>query len=164
MKNILALLMLMTALPASAARKDPIEEGFLKADAFIESGNYAKARSALDGALAELRIEDPRMVRYHERTGASWLREGKVKEARASFTAALKATQRLKVTDDSGAKAHVGLGLCLRREKNDRYALRFFKRALGFELDEGTRLFAEDQIREIEAALKDAPRAARRTP
>ena len=92
------------------------------------------------------------MVRYHERTGAAWLREGKVPEARASFTAALKATQRLKVTDDSAAKAYTGLGLCLRREGNDKYALKFFKKALGFRLDEGTKMFAEDQIREIEGA------------
>lgn len=152
--SLLALLLVAPA--AHARRSDPIEERFKAADALIEKSEYAKARAELDEALAELKTEDPRLVRYHERTGAAWLREGKVKEARASFTAALKATQRLKVGDDSGAKAYTGMGLCLRRENNDRYALRFFKKALSFQLDEGTKMFAEDQIREIEGAPPQA--------
>ncbi len=152
MKTVLALLLLAAALPASARHEDPIEESFKKVDVMIEKGDYVHARDALDDILAELKTEDQRMVRYHERTGAAWLREGKVKEARASFTAALKATQRLKVTGDSGAKAYTGMGLCLRRENNDKYALKFFKKALAFNLDEGTKMFAEDQIREIEGA------------
>lgn len=150
MKPALALSLLLLALPASARTADPIEEGFKKAEAMIESGDYAKARDALDEALAGLKVNDPRMVRYHERTGASWLGEDKVPEARVSFTAALKAVQRLKVVSDSGAKAYTGMGLCLRRENNDKYALKFFKKALELRLDEGTRMFAEDQIREIE--------------
>lgn len=152
MKPFLAFALLLLSLPAMAWWSDPIEEKFKKADQMIEKGEYAKARDALDAVLAELKNEDQRLVRYHERTGASWLREDKVTEARASFTAALKATQRLKVTDDSGARAYTGLGLCLRREKKDKYALKFFKKALGFRLDAGTKMFAEDQIREIEGA------------
>lgn len=139
-------------------RSDPIEERFKKANALIEKGRFAEARTELDDALGEMPKEDPRLVRYHERTGAAWLQEGKVKEARASFTAALKATQRLSVKDDSGAKAFTGMGLVLRKEGNDKYALRFFKKALGFKLDEGTRMFAEDQIREIEG---EPPQAAK---
>lgn len=151
MKTVLALSLLFLALPASA-RKDPVEEGFKKAETLIVKGDFTKARDALDELLAELKADDPRMVRYHERTGAAWLGEGKVAEARTSFTAALKATQRLRVTDDSGAKAYTGMGLCLRRANNDKYALKFFKKALSFQLDEGTKMFAEDQIREIEGA------------
>lgn len=153
---LLAALLLLPL--AASARRDPIEERFKKADELIEKGEYAKSRDELDAILAELKTDDQRMVRYHERTGASWLREGKVKEARASFTAALKATQRLKVSGDSGAKAYTGMGLCLRRENNDKYALKFFKKALQFKLDEGTRMFAEDQIAEIEGR---PPQAAR---
>lgn len=153
MKAILALSLIFLSLPAAARKAaDPVEESFRKVDDLIEKSEYSQARGALDDILAELKTEDPRLVRYHERTGASWLREGKIKEARASFTAALKATQRLKVTDDSGAKAYTGMGLCLRRESNDKYALKFFKKALAFHLDEGTKMFAEDQIREIEGA------------
>jgi tetratricopeptide (TPR) repeat protein len=152
MRSVLALFLLLAAFPAAAARPDPVEESFKKIDALIEKGEYDKARDALDEILAGLKIEDPRLVRYHERTGASWLREGKIPEARASFTAALKASQRLKVSSDSGAKAYTGMGLCLRRENNDKYALKFFKKALALQLDEGTRMFAEDQIREIEGA------------
>lgn len=157
MKTVLALALLLLALPASA-RKDPIEEGFKKAEALIVKGEFTKARDALDEVLADLKADDARMVRYHERTGAAWLGEGKIREARSSFTAALKATQRLRVTDDSGAKAYTGMGLCLRRENNDKYALKFFKKALAFQLDEGTKMFAEDQIREIEG---DPPVPAR---
>ena len=158
MKKMLALAaLLLLSLPAGAKR-DPLEKRFKAADELIEKGEYAKSRVELDAILVELKTEDPRMVRYHERTGAAWLREGKVKEARASFTAALKTTQRLKVTDDSGAKAYTGMGLCLRQQKNDKYALKFFKKALQFNLDEGTKMFAEDQIAEIEGR---PPQAAR---
>ena len=152
MKIVLAASLLLAAFPAAAARVDPVAESFKKIDVMIETGEYVKARDALDEVLAGLKSDDPRLVRYHERTGASWLREGKVPEARASFTEALKAAQRLKVVSDSGAKAYTGMGLCLRRENNDKYALRFFKKALAFRLDEGTKMFAEDQIREIEGA------------
>lgn len=151
MRRLLAVALLLAALPA-AARKDPLEENFKKADVLIEKGDYTEARATLDEILAGLKAEDPLLVRYHERTGAAWLREGKLKEARASFTAALKATQRLKVTGDWGAKAYTGMGLVLRRENNDKYALKFFKKALSFNLDEGTKMFAEDQIREIEGS------------
>jgi tetratricopeptide (TPR) repeat protein len=153
MKLVLALALFALS-PAAHARKaaDPIEKKFTKVDALIEKGEYAQSRDLLDEILTELKTEDQRMVRYHERTGAAWLREGKVREARASFTAALKAAQRLKVTGDSGAKAYTGMGLCLRRENNDKYALKFFKKALTFNLDEGTKMFADDQIREIEGA------------
>jgi tetratricopeptide (TPR) repeat protein len=147
----MALSLLLAAFPA-AARVDPVEESFKKADLLIEKGEYSQARDELDDIRAGLSITDPKLVRYHERTGASWLREGKIAEARASFTAALKATKRLTVNTDIAAKAYTGMGLCLRRENNDKYALKFFKRALGFKLDEGTKMFAEDQIREIEGA------------
>lgn len=151
MKSSTALVLLLAALPA-AARLDPIEAGFQKAERFIEAGRYSQARDALDDALGDLPPEDARLVRYHERTGAAWLREGRIPEARTSFTSAVKAAQRLKVSDESLAKAYAGLGLCLRRENNDAYALKFFKKARSGKLDEGTRMFVEDQIREIEGA------------
>ncbi|MBI5247464.1 MAG: tetratricopeptide repeat protein [Elusimicrobia bacterium] len=150
MKAVLTLALVLAALPVSARRSDPVEESFKEVDVSIGKGEFSKARDKLDEILALLKIDDQRMVRYHERTGAAWLGEGRTAEARASFTAALKATQRLKVTGDSGAKAYTGMGLCLRRLNNDKYALRFFKKALTFNLDEGTKMFAEDQIREIE--------------
>lgn len=149
------LVLLLSALPA-AARLDPIEAGFQKAERLIEQGKYMQARDALDDVLGELPPEDARLVRYHERTGASWLREGRIADARTSFTSAVKAAQRLKVSDESLSKAHAGLGLCLRREGNDAYALKFFKKARSGKLDEGTRMFVEDQIREIEGAPPQA--------
>jgi tetratricopeptide (TPR) repeat protein len=152
MRTVLALAILLLAFPASARRADPLDAGFKKIDQMIENGDYAKARVALDDVLAELKPEDPRLVRYHERTGAAWLREGNIPVARTSFTSALKAAQRLKVSDDSVAKAYAGMGLCLRRENNDSYALKFFKKALAIKLDEGTRMFVDDQIREIEGS------------
>ena len=156
MRSVLSLALLFLALPgaASAARRaaDPVEEGFKSADQMIEVGEYVRARDALDDVLGMLKADDRRQVRYHERTGASWLRAGKVPEARASFTSAIKAAQRLKVADEHVGKAFAGLGLCLRRESNARYALKFFRKALEQKLDEGTRMFVDDQIREIEGA------------
>ena len=150
MKIVWALALMLLAFPASARKDvDPLEKSFQRIDAMIERGEYARARDALDEVISELKIDDPRVVRYHERFGASWLREGKVSEAHASFTSALKAAQRLKVFGEPYAKANTGMGLCLRRENNDKYALRFFRRALSAGLDEGTKMFVEDQIREI---------------
>lgn len=151
MKTVFLLALYFLGLQGSArAAADPIDKSFLKIDAMIEKGAYAKAREALEDILAELQPEDPRLLRYHERTGAVRLRVGEIVEARASFTATLKAAQRLKITDESVAKANAGLGLCLRRENNDKYALKFFKKALALKLDAGTRMFVEDQVREIE--------------
>lgn len=152
MKTILALSLILLGIPAAAAarRADPIDGSFAKIDQLIEKGDYTKARGALDDLLAEFQPDEPRLVRYHERMGAAWLREGRIAEARGSFTGALKAAQRLKVFDESVGKAYAGLGLCLRREGNDKYALKFFKKALAAKLDEGTRMFVEDEIREIE--------------
>jgi tetratricopeptide (TPR) repeat protein len=154
MKTVLSLALLLLALPAAAAgrRADPVEDGFKQADQLIDVGEYVRARDALDDVLGQLKSDDPRLVRYHERTGAAWLRAGKIPEARASFTAALKAAQRLKVSGDDVGKAYAGMGLVLRRESNDRYALKFFRKALEQKLDEGTRMFVDDQIREIEGA------------
>ena len=150
MKTVLALALLFLTFPAAARRADRVDADFKKIDQLIERGEYTRARDALDDVLAELRPGDPRLVRYHERVGAAWLREGDISMARSSFTSALRVIQRLKVSDDAAARAYAGMGLCLRREENDSYALKFFKRALGFKLDEGTRMFVEDQIREIE--------------
>ncbi|MBI2789839.1 MAG: hypothetical protein HYX59_14285 [Elusimicrobia bacterium] len=153
MRYALSLSLLLMASASSAARRaDPVESGFKQADQLIEVGEYVRARDALDDVHAALKADDPRQVRYHERTGAAWLRAGKIAEARIAFTAALKAAQRLKVSDEHAGKAYTGMGLCLRRESNDRYALKFFRKALENKLDEGTRMFVDDQIREIEGS------------
>lgn len=152
MRIVLALGLLLAAIPADARRADPVDNAFARVDRLIEKEDYSRARDELDELQAGLKAEDPRQVRYHERTGAAWLREGDIPQARAAFTAALKAAQRLKVTGDIVGKAYAGMGLCLRGESNDRYALKFFRKALDHKLDEGTRMFVDDQIREIEGA------------
>lgn len=144
--------LLVVSAPVAARPGDPVEDGFKKADESIAKGEFAKARAELETVRAGLKAKDRRAVRYHERMGAAWLGENRVKEARAAFTTALQATRDLKDAGDASARAYTGMGLCLRREGNDAYALKFFKKALTFELDEGTRMFAEDQIREIEGA------------
>ena len=112
MRIVLALSFLLLAFPAVARRADPIEDAFKKADELIEKGDYVKARDTLDAVLSELKAEDPRLVRYHERTGAAWLRDDRIADARSSFTAALKATQRLRVTakvDRRALRIHCGI-------------------------------------------------------
>ncbi|MBI3288435.1 MAG: tetratricopeptide repeat protein [Elusimicrobia bacterium] len=138
--------------PAFAARYDAIDDGFSVVDALIEKGDYVGARKELAALSTELKADDPRVIRYYERNGAARLREGKAKEARAAFADALRANQRLKADDESAARAYAGLGLCLRQEKKDAYAIKFFRKALALRLDEGTRMFVADQIRELEGA------------
>ena len=127
--SALAALLLLVS-PAAARRDDPLEKHFKEADALIERAAYAQAREELLTARAEFKTDDARLVRYHERIGAIWLREGKVKEARGAFLAALQEARRLGLSGLPVARADAGLGLCLRREKKDQYALRFFKKAL----------------------------------
>lgn len=160
MKTALALAFLVFACPAGASTRKgtgAADKSFEKADALLERGSYAAAATLLKNLGASLSPDDPLQARIHERTGAVRLREGKLGEAKKSFAAAIKTAQRLGA-DDSAAKAYTGMGLCLRREKNDEYALKFFKRALKLDLDEGTRMFVDDQIREIEG---DPPVPAR---
>lgn len=153
MKTALCLVILLMPLPSEAARRaSSLENAFTRVERLIEKGDYARARDELDELQAGLETDDPLQVRYHERTGAAWLREGDIPQARGAFTSALRAAQRLKVSGDIVGKAYAGMGLCLRGESNDRYALKFFRKALGHKLDEGTRMFVDDQIREIEGA------------
>lgn len=154
MKTALCLVILLMPLPSEAARRSAssAENVFARVERLIDKGDYARARDELDELQSGLEADDPRQVRYHERTGAAWLREGDIPQARAAFTAALKAAQRLKVSGDVVGKAYAGMGLCLRGEGNDRYAVKFFRKALGRKLDEGTRMFVDDQIREIEGS------------
>ncbi len=44
------------------------------------------------------------------------------------------------------------MGLTLLRQEKTELAKRFFKRGLDFEPDEGTRLFLEEQVAELEKA------------
>ncbi|MEK7388645.1 MAG: tetratricopeptide repeat protein [Elusimicrobiota bacterium] len=145
-----AVLLLSSVL--AARRVDPAEERFKAADALMDKGDYAAAREELLTARVDFKTGDARFVRYHERNGASWLREGKIKEARAAFTIAIRHAQRLAISDVSLARALTGMGLCLRREGKDQLALRFFHKALSARPDEGTRMFLEDQIQELKAA------------
>lgn len=153
MKSALWLVILLLPLPSEASRRSAaVEKEFTRVERLIEEGDYVGARDVLDELQVGLAADDPRQVRYYERTGAAWLREGDIPQARAAFISALKAAQRLKVSGDVVGRAYAGMGLCLRGENNDRYALRFFRRALGQKLDEGTRMFVDDQIRELEGA------------
>jgi len=160
MKTALALAFLLSACPAGASTRrgtGAADKSFAKADAMLEKGSYAAAAALLKNLGDSLPADDPLQTRVHERTGAVRLREGNLREAKKAFAAAIKAAQRLGA-DESAAKAYTGMGLCLRREKNDEYALKFFKRALRLDLDDGTRMFVDDQIREIEG---DPPVPAR---
>ncbi|MDX6771140.1 MAG: tetratricopeptide repeat protein [Elusimicrobiota bacterium] len=144
------LLLLPFCAPSAASVRDAAAARFEKADAHLEKGRYEQARAEL--AAVKLAPDDPRQVRRWEREGAVRLREGKIAEARAAFTQALKAAGRLEVKGPDAGRAYAGMGLVLLRQEKPGLAARFFKRGLDFEPDEGTRLFLEEQIAELEAA------------
>lgn len=142
------LLLILLALPGAAAVRDAADARFEKADALLEKGQYAKARAEL--AAVVMTPDDPRQVRRWEREGAVLLREDKPAEARGLFTKALKAAGKLEAKGTDVGRAYAGMGLCLLRQDKKELALRFFKRGLDFEPDEGTRLFLEEQVQELE--------------
>jgi Tfp pilus assembly protein PilF len=152
--NAAAALCLLLCLPGSAAVRDPAETRFEKADSLLQKERYAQARAEL--AAVKLPDDDPRQVRRWEREGAVLLREGKPSEARAAFTKALKAAGRLESKGADVGRAYAGMGLVLLKQEKPELAKRFFKRGLDFEPDEGTRLFLEEQVAELEKAA--APR------
>lgn len=141
-------LALLLALPGFAVTRDAADARFEKADAHLEKGRYAPARAEL--AAVKLDADDPRQVRRWEREGALLLREGKPAEARAAFTKALKAAGRLESKGADVGRAYAGMGLVLLKQEKPELAGRFFRRGLDFEPDEGTRLFLEEQVAELE--------------
>ena len=154
MRRTFALAAFFTMLASFVAGAgDRIDGALKKADELISKAEFSRARAELDSIVEVITGDDARIVRWHEREGAAWLGEGKVEEARASFLEALQVAKRLKAAaGNDAAHAYTGLGVCLRREGNDAFALKFFKKALTADIDEGTRMFAEDQIRELEGA------------
>ncbi|PIR18519.1 MAG: hypothetical protein COV48_07065 [Elusimicrobia bacterium CG11_big_fil_rev_8_21_14_0_20_64_6] len=151
MKIALALSLLLPVFSGAArAASAAADVKFQKVESLIEMGEYEGARAELESMCSALKKDDPRQVRCFERSGALWLREDMIAEAQVAFTQALETAHRLIIEDEHVGKAYVGMGLCLRRGKNDKYAHRFFKKAFTYHLDAGTRMFVEDQIREIE--------------
>lgn len=146
-------LLLLLALPGAAAARDAAEARFEKADALLEKGQYDKARAEL--AALTLAEDDPRRVRRWEREGAVLLRQDKPAEARGHFTRALKTAGKLEAKGPDVGRAYAGMGLCLLRQGKRGLALRFFKRGLDFDPDEGTKLFLEEQVAELEAAAQE---------
>ena len=157
---VLLPLVLSLALPASArdrvpAKSDGAASRLRAAEEFLEKGDYERAREELGAAEYEMGPTDTRVVRVYERRGATYLREERLKEARDSFTRAIQAAGVRKVSDPAVAGAYAGMGLCLLKQGNKEYALKFFKRGLGAQPDEGTRMFLEDQVRELEGGAPE---------
>ena len=149
---------LSLVLPSSAqpsAAPDAVEIRLREVEASLEKGDYEHARDELAAAEREIGPKDPRIVRVHERRGASYLREDRFKEARDAFTRAIQAAGVLKLSDPVLARAYAGMGLCLLKQGNKAYALKFFKRGLGAKPDEGTLMFLEDQVRELEGGAPE---------
>jgi len=153
----IALLTLALALGSSASALTPVSDAsdaaearLRAADEFLEKGDYERTRDELGAAEYAMGAKDPRMVRVYERRGASYLREERIKEARDNFTRAIQAAGARGVSGQVVARAYAGMGLCLLKQDNKPYALKFFKKGLSQDPDEGTRLFMEDQIRELE--------------
>lgn len=144
---------LLVAAVSSRAQVDAAEDHFSRADQRLAAGDYPAALSALDLAEKALPARDPRRMRLWERRGAVRLQEGRLQDARDAFTSALRLGQVRGADSKTTARAYAGMGLCLRRQGRRDFALRFYKKALTGSPDEGTKMFLEDQIREIELGL-----------
>lgn len=138
------------ALTPVAVKADAVEARLRAADEALEKADYERSRDELAAAEYEMGPKDPRIVRVYERRGAAYLREARVKEAQDAFTRAIAAASARKADGPAVSRAYAGMGLCLLKQDNKEFALRFFKRGLAFAPDEGTRMFLEDHIRELE--------------
>ncbi|HAZ06937.1 MAG TPA: hypothetical protein DCZ01_00105 [Elusimicrobia bacterium] len=138
------------ALTRVSVKADAVEARLRAADAALDKADYERARDELAAAEYEMDSKDPRIVRVYERRGAAYLREGRIKEARDAFTRAIASASTRKADGPAVSRAYAGMGLCLLKQDNKEFALKFFKRGLAFAPDEGTRMFLEDHIRELE--------------
>jgi len=132
------------------APPNPVEERFLRAETLIEMKNYEAAKSELQTASAMLGEEDPHRVRYYQRMGKISLAQGDVRDAKNAYTEALSLAGRLGMTGPEVADAYAEMGMCLLEEKNNVYALKYFKKALEAGPSPKVRKLAEKHIQGLE--------------
>jgi tetratricopeptide (TPR) repeat protein len=146
---LLACLFLPGLAAAKEAAKDPVETAFSRADWALEAGRFDEALTLLEEAMRRMPPKDARRVRCHERLGAVHLRRGEARDAKEAFSLALQTARNLDLFGADVARAYAGMGLALLQEGRKDYALRFFKKGLLQEPDEGTRMFLEEKIGEL---------------
>lgn len=116
------------------------------AEKHIEWGRTAEAHKALLAAAAALEPGHPQRVRLHVRLGATLLAEGYTLTAKDSFIKALRLARNVPAEPSLLADAHLGMGLCLVREDNWPWAVKFFRKALTLRPSLRTRQIAEIYI------------------
>jgi tetratricopeptide (TPR) repeat protein len=107
------------------------------ADKYSAGKKYRSAAAEYGAALGFLPEGDARAVRLLERQGAMMLKVRREPAAREYFRAAIKKAGDLNTTGDGLADAYLGLGYCLRKEKNIPEAITNYEKALEL-TDSGT--------------------------
>ncbi|MBI4676287.1 MAG: hypothetical protein HY748_01755 [Elusimicrobia bacterium] len=131
-----------------------IEDHFKRADKYIGEENAAEAILELQETARRLDPNDPRMVRYHERVGGVYLIENNLAAAKEAYAKAIKLSKDIQLQGETVADVYAGMGLCLVKENNRAYAVKFFRKALSLEPSEGTRKAVEGELRKIEGSSR----------
>ncbi|MBI5202933.1 MAG: PorV/PorQ family protein [Elusimicrobia bacterium] len=116
-------------------------------DEFIRLEMFAPAEKTLNDLAAQIPGDDVRHVRRLERLGTAQRRQGKINEARNSYTEALTLALRLGMRDRWAAEAYAGMGYCLVAQGKNDLAAKFFAKAL----EAGA---TPETIKAVEAELK----------
>ncbi len=99
-------------------------------DEFIRLEMFQPAEKTLNDLAPQIPGDDTRHVRRLERLGTAQRRQGKIAEARNSYTEALTLAIRLGMRDRWSAEAYAGMGYCLQAQGNTDLAAKFFAKAL----------------------------------
>lgn len=140
-----------------AALPGTIEGHFNRADRFLDERNHAEALLELQEAARRLDPNDPRMVRFHERTGGVYLSSNDLPAAKEAYTKAIKLAKDIRLDDEIVAEVYVGMALCLAKEDNRAYAVKFLKKALDQHPSDDVRKLAEEHIRRLSAPSDPQP-------
>lgn len=139
--------------PGQPDRKDP-DELLAQAERLLGRRRYDDARVAFEAAARELAQADERHVRILERVGQAQFQLGRPAEAKDTFMRALRKAKDLGVTPTAVGDAYAGLGLCLIKEGNLKYARKLFERALETSPSPGTRRMVEIELEKLDRADK----------
>jgi len=128
---------------------DKPEDHFKLADDLVEIDLLDAAKKELRAADALMGEEDQERVGYLARMGRIAYLEKNCASAKARFTDALRLAIRLRMMGADAAQAYAGMGLCLEEERNNPYAMKFYRKALEAGADSKTRRLVQERLKNL---------------
>jgi tetratricopeptide (TPR) repeat protein len=127
-----------------------IEQHLAAAKRSVQKRQFKSARQELDAAAGLMKPGDQRMALYHERIGFIAFMGGDRKAAKAAYMKAIQAARETGFGGRTVGDAHAGLGICLSREGNVRYAETFLRKAMEIGPSPAMKRLAQNELDSLE--------------